>query len=129
MTIADSKYVSLTTFRRNGEPVHTPVWIAPLADGSAGFTTEVTSGKVKRIRNNPSVVLRPCTMRGVVAEGAEEIAATASVLLGDEAQSIERAIKAKYGFMVTLIGWGGAISRFVKRGEPEPDCVVHLRFD
>ena len=57
MAISDEKYVVLTTFRRNGDAVATPVWIVGLPDGTAGFTTEIDSGKVKRIRNNASVTL------------------------------------------------------------------------
>ena len=69
MPITDEKYVSFTTLRKNGTPVSSPVWIAPLGDGTAGFTTDATSGKVKRVRKNAQVTLRPCTSRGKVAPG------------------------------------------------------------
>ena len=69
MAITDEKYVLLTTFRRNGDGVATPVWIVALPDGTAGFTTEIDSGKVKRIVNNPSVTLQACSIRGSVRPG------------------------------------------------------------
>ncbi|NNC79410.1 MAG: PPOX class F420-dependent oxidoreductase, partial [Acidimicrobiales bacterium] len=48
MSIIDEKYLSLTTFRKNGEPKATPVWIVDLGNGTAGFTTASSSWKVKR---------------------------------------------------------------------------------
>jgi uncharacterized protein len=67
-TLAASKYVSLMTVRKNGNRVSTPVWIAPAADGRKILyvLTMVGAGKLKRIRNNPSVELAPCTFRGTV---------------------------------------------------------------
>ena len=56
-------YVSLTTFRKSGEEVSTPLWFA-LADGRLYATTPRDSGKMKRIRNNPRVRLTPCNARG-----------------------------------------------------------------
>ena len=50
MSIADEKYIALTTFRRDGTPVSTPVWIVALDEpGTAGFWTSSGSGKAKRI--------------------------------------------------------------------------------
>lgn len=60
------KYVELTTFRKNGVPVRTPVWIGA-GNGDLVVFTAPDSGKVKRIRNNPSVELAPCDRRGGVA--------------------------------------------------------------
>lgn len=57
------KYIRLTTFRKSGEPVATPVWFA-FHDGRLHITTDADSGKMKRIRNNPRVLISPCNMRG-----------------------------------------------------------------
>lgn len=51
-----SNVALLTTFRRNGQGVDTPVGIR-LAEGKAYFTTWSTTGKVKRLANNPRVTL------------------------------------------------------------------------
>lgn len=56
-------YINLTTFRKNGEGVSTPIWFV-LHDGRLHATTEADSGKMKRIRNNPSVLLAPCNAWG-----------------------------------------------------------------
>lgn len=127
MGIADEQYVLFTTFRRSGAAVSSAVWIAPLPDGTAGFTTGATSGKVKRIRNNPSVTLCPCDMRGRVKPGAAAVSATATVLLGDDAQPITAAIKQKYRLMVTLMTVGYTVKGWFAKGEPEPDCAVQLQ--
>ncbi|MGB3683302.1 MAG: PPOX class F420-dependent oxidoreductase [Rubrobacteraceae bacterium] len=56
-------YINLTTFRKSGDPVSTPLWFA-LHEGRLHATTEPDSGKMKRIRNNPSVLLAPCNAWG-----------------------------------------------------------------
>ena len=58
--IASGKYVSLTTFRRNGSPVATPVG-ALVSDGVLYVLTPPDTGKVKRIRRNSIVGIAPCT--------------------------------------------------------------------
>lgn len=124
MDLASEKYVSLTTFRRNGKPVATPVWIAPISDGRYAFTTDPTSGKVKRVRNNPAVELRPCTMRGKVAPDAPMLTASARVVTESaDYRPVVDALKKKYGLQVTLIEWGGRIKQLVKRN-PDSDCAL-----
>jgi PPOX class probable F420-dependent enzyme len=75
---AAARYVSFTTFRRTGEPVATPVWIAPDGDELL-FVSEDPAGKLKRLRNNPAVELRPCSLRGEVSDGAPTWRGTATV--------------------------------------------------
>jgi PPOX class probable F420-dependent enzyme len=71
-------YVLLTTFRRTGERVSTPVWIG--RDGDALLvTTGGASGKVKRLAHNASVELTPCDRVGTVADGALTTIAHATV--------------------------------------------------
>src|SRR5579872_4234329 len=91
-----SKYVRLTTFRKNGEPVPTAVWAAPdrhRQDVLYVFTSK-SAGKTKRIRNNPRVELAPCTMRGRVT--GESIPAVARILPTDEVPTADRALTRKY---------------------------------
>jgi len=77
--LGKERFVSLTTYRRSGEPVSTPVWVA--SDGDAlVVTTPADSGKVKRLRHTPRVELRPCSRTGRVRDGAPPVAGTAQVL-------------------------------------------------
>ena len=55
--IADSKYVSLTTYKKDGTTKALPVWIADFGDGKVGFTTSSSSFKVKRILVQPGASL------------------------------------------------------------------------
>jgi PPOX class probable F420-dependent enzyme len=69
--LPQSTYVSLTTFRRTGAAVATPVWAAP--DGeSLVVWTRADSGKVKRLRHTSRVTVAPCDVRGRVLGPAVE---------------------------------------------------------
>jgi PPOX class probable F420-dependent enzyme len=78
LALAEERFISLTTFRRSGEPVSTPVWVG--RDGDALVVlTPAGSGKVKRLRSDARVEVRPCGRFGAVADGIEPLAATAQV--------------------------------------------------
>ena len=93
-------YARLTTYRRSGEPVPTPVWFAFLGDHVCVFT-DVESGKVKRIRNNPRVRLAPSNFRG--RPRGEEVGAEARVLDGGERETADRVLREKYGWRYRLV--------------------------
>ena len=94
--LAGGKYLNLETYRRTGTPVRTPVWFA--ADdqnpGSLFVYTELNAGKVKRIRNNSSVRIAPCNMRGTVK--GEWVAATARLVEGAESDRGHALLNRKY---------------------------------
>jgi uncharacterized protein len=125
MSIADEKYVSLVTFRKDGTPVPSPVWIVALPDGSAGFTTEDGSGKVKRIRNNSRVTLQACSVRGAVKDGSPVVEATAEVVLGPAAAPVTAAIRRKYSLVSKLFKLGELWRKIRRKPEP-PVCAVRL---
>ena len=91
--IHGQRYVSLSTFRKNGAAVFTPIWFAE-DNGKLCLMTSSKSGKYKRIRNNPKVKIAPCTMRGKIT--GPEFAATARILKPEEFERVRRAINAKY---------------------------------
>jgi hypothetical protein len=95
--------VLLTTFRRDGAPVGTPVHIAVV--GSVAYIrTFEPSGKLKRMRRNNHVEIAPCTVRGRVT--GEPLRATVRILDGKEAAAAARALAAKYPFLHgRLIPW------------------------
>ncbi len=100
--LGHEKYVSFTTFRRSGEAVSTPVWIADLGDGAIGFTTAVETGKAKRLRHTDRVEVRPSDFRGRVRKSAPTRTGSARLVEGDDAERVRAAIKQKYGWMFTL---------------------------
>jgi PPOX class probable F420-dependent enzyme len=82
LVLADHRFVSLTTFRRSGAPVSTPVWVG--RDGeSLVVLTPVGSGKVTRLRHDPRVQLRPCGRFGAVEEGVAAVPGTAEIREAD----------------------------------------------
>ncbi len=93
-----AKYISLTTFRRDGTPVPTPVWL--VRDGEAlVVTTQGSSGKVKRIRANPDVLIAPCDARGRLK--GEQVAGVAALQDPAETERITGLVRRRYG----LLGW------------------------
>jgi len=90
----------LTTFRRDGTPVQTPVSIA--VDGDHAFIrTWDTAGKVKRIRNNPEVTIAPCTARG--RPTGASIPAHARILTGEESAHAGRLLAGKHPILHGLL--------------------------
>src|SRR5580704_16968576 len=61
--VAEATYVRLTTFRRDGTPVATPVNIVVVGE-TAFFRTWHVTGKAKRIRHTPRVEIAPSNFRG-----------------------------------------------------------------
>ena len=91
--IAGQKYISLTTFRKTGVGVPTPVWFGE-DNGKLFVMTRSDMGKSKRIRNNPQVKVAPCTMSGKVT--GEQFPATARILPPEEHKRARAAINRKY---------------------------------
>jgi PPOX class probable F420-dependent enzyme len=91
--IKGQKYVSLTTFRKNGHAVATPVWFGEESD-KLYVMTRSDSGKFKRIRNNPQVRVAPCTIRGKIT--GPEFAAAVRLLPVDDWPRARKTIEKKY---------------------------------
>jgi uncharacterized protein len=97
--LGDEKYILLTTFRRDGTPVSTPVWSVSLDGGRIGFWTSSGSGKAKRLAHTDRVTVTPCDARGRVKPGAAAVEATARLVTGAELEEIRKRIVGKYGLM------------------------------
>ena len=91
--IQSQKYISLSTFRKSGVAVPTPVWFGEEGD-KLYVKTRSDSGKYKRIRNNPQVRVAPCTIRGKI--NGPEFAATARILPTDDWSHAQGLIEKKY---------------------------------
>ena len=119
-----STYVSLTTFRRTGVPVATPVWAAP--DGESLIVwTRADSGKVKRLRHTTRVTVAPCDIRGRVqgpaVEGAAEFVAP------DEWPRALAALRRAYGLRFQLGYVSGRLwTRLTKPGT-ERHAIIRVR--
>jgi PPOX class probable F420-dependent enzyme len=93
--IGRSRYVSLTTYRRDGTAVATPVWLAVDA-GELFIVSDADAWKVKRIRRNASVVVTVCDIRGRIAPGALTAKGEARILDDAGTQAVRTLIARKY---------------------------------
>lgn len=116
--LGEQKYVRLTTFRRDGTPVATPVWQVRDGDHLLVITNGRT-GKVKRLRHTPRVLLAPCDPRGRVKPGTAEVEGSAELFTDlPEIERLAALLKGRYGFMYTVAGWMNRL-----RGLPFTDGV------
>ena len=119
--IATSKFVSLGTYRKSGQLVATPVWIA-LDGDELVVTTERSTGKVKRLRLNSQVTLQPCSRMGRVEPDAVTVVARAGV--DEDVERANGALAAKYGLQFgAILG----VERFVRRMQGRPGERVIVR--
>ncbi|PXW35556.1 PPOX class F420-dependent oxidoreductase [Nocardia sp. 348MFTsu5.1] len=106
-----AKYVRLTTFRKDGTPVATPIWAA--LDGEALLMWTVSdSWKVKRLRRNTAVIVQACDMRGKQTFGPP-VKGTATVLDSEGTDHAREVIIKKYGIM----GWLTVKGSLLRRGK------------
>ncbi len=112
----DHKYISLETFKKNGEGIKTPVWFAAdpridLSEDGALFYiyTIGNTGKVKRIRNNGHVKIAPCTMKGVPL--GEFVDAKAEIVTGEVASQGMKLLNKKYFPLKQILSFFALFSR------------------
>ena len=123
-----AKYVSFTTFKRDGSPVATAVWLAPFEGGYA-FTTGADSYKVRRLRNNPAVTVAVCDVRGRVKPGTTTHTGRAEVLDPETSAQVEAAIKRKYLLAWSVMFGPVHVARKVLRRPGPPAAAVKFVLD
>lgn len=119
MALSDERYLLLTTFRRDGTPVATPVWAVKLDGDEVGFWTSSGSGKAKRLAHTVRVTVAPCDARGRLKKGAVPVDATARVVSGSEYDAIRQRVVAKYGFQTKITKLVGTLLG-IARGKRVP---------
>jgi PPOX class probable F420-dependent enzyme len=118
------RYINLATFRKNGNEVRTPVWVAG-ANNTLYVFSEAAAGKVKRINNNGKMSIAACDVRGKVS--SDWIKGTARIVTeAAEIETMYRAFDQKYGWQMRLLNFMARLSgRINKRAiialEPEND--------
>lgn len=100
--LASGKYLSLTTFRRDGTPVATPVWHVREGE-TLRVITQADSGKAKRLRNDGRVLLAPCDARGTLK--GTQVEGTATLEDPAETERTAQLIEARYGLLGKLLMW------------------------
>jgi len=119
--LAAEPYISLTTFKRDGTPVSTPVWVAG-TDGRLLVHSAADTWKVKRIRRDGHVRVAPCgatgKVRGEALEGVARIRTDTARVEALEAR--------KYGLTYRLIGTFRAIARRLRREAPPESVTIEI---
>ena len=99
--LAEHKYINLETYRKNGNPVSTPVWFM-IDNGLVYIVTSADTGKIKRLRNNSSVRVMPSGFRG--ERKGDWIGGKARLAEGAEAERAIQLRKKRYGLQARLAG-------------------------
>lgn len=106
--LQNQTYMNLTTYRKSGVAVTTPVWFAQEGDKLYVFTAG-ESGKVKRIRNNGTVEVAPCNASGKPLGASQS--AIARLLSPEEGKRADAIVTRKYGWQKRIFGLVGMIRR------------------
>ena len=97
---SSQKVISLESYKKNGAPVQTPVWLVEDA-GTIYVRTDAKTWKAKRIRKNPAVRIAPSNMRGAIL--GSWVKGEAHFVEGEEANHILNLFKKKYGIIGRII--------------------------
>jgi PPOX class probable F420-dependent enzyme len=115
-SLTDERYVSITTFRRDGTPASTPVWVVSDDPHRLLVATGAGTWKVKRIKRDPHVRVAGCNARGKVH--GEAVDAVAHLV--DERPLVRRLQHEKYGWQMRLLeGASGLWLRVTRKPRPE----------
>lgn len=113
------RFLSVTSFKRDGTGVATPVW--SVSDGSRLFAfTDLHSPKVWRIRRSPHVLVAPCRVDGKprgepVAAHAEVLSATADL------ECVQKLLLARYKISYRVVMLFYRLRRRVRGKRTVPD--------
>jgi uncharacterized protein len=102
-TLSGNAYINLETYKRNGQPIATPVWFTIDHDNKMIYViTRTQTGKVKRLRNNSKVRIVPCGMRG--QPKGEWLNGRATFASAEQQQIALKQRNKKYGLKARLSG-------------------------
>jgi uncharacterized protein len=117
--------IALTTFRKTGQRVVTPVWFA-ISLGTIYVETHADAGKLKRLRHTARVTLAPCTYSGKVTGSLSE--GHARILTeSEERTAASAALAKKYGVMRNLFHFVRTTLRMFQRKAKV--AVVYIAID
>ena len=126
--IERAQYVALTTFRRNGIGVATPVWFASDRDKLYLYSA-VDAGKMKRVRATGKVSVVPCDLKGQVAAGAVPHLGSAVELPADRGDFVHGLLNRKYGWKKHTMEFFMAIPEKLRLRKVSVDGFVEITLD
>ncbi|HEX5859617.1 MAG TPA: PPOX class F420-dependent oxidoreductase [Microbacterium sp.] len=103
------RFLSVTSFKRDGTGVATPMWF--VSDGRRLFAlTDRHSAKVRRIRREPRVLVAPCRasgkLRGVPVSAYAEVLTSVA-----ELDHVQKLLLRRYGISYRLVMLGYRLGR------------------
>jgi uncharacterized protein len=123
--LATERYISLTTFKRDGTAVSTPVWVVSDDGRRLLVWTGPSTWKVKRIRRDPRVRVAACDMRGKVR--GEPFDGTARLLGPSAGPLVQRLLREKYAFTKrALDAFNGLLRKLTRKPEPPAEYIEIL---
>lgn len=120
------QYVVLTTFRRNGTAVPTPIWFA-IHEGRLYGYSDGEAGKVKRIRATGRVEVAPCTVRGKVTGPA--VPGMAVIIDEERGPFVHGLLNAKYTWKKRIFEAGGRALELARLHKSGPEAFFEVQFD
>ena len=122
--LAGEKYISLTTFKRDGTPVATPVWVVSDDGRRLLVWTGPETWKVKRLRRNPRVLVAASDLRGRTR--GESYEGVGRLLDIPQGSIVEPLLDRKYGVTRRLLGVFNKLVRVVTLKQPEPSAYIEI---
>jgi PPOX class probable F420-dependent enzyme len=124
VVLARERYLSVTTYRRDGRAVATPVWFA--LDGTRILVwPNAASGKAKRVRANGRAAVAPCDVRGRTKRAPVD--ARASLLPAGEFARANRILSAKYRLLKPLAELWMALGALARRTPRQAGVFIELQ--
>jgi PPOX class probable F420-dependent enzyme len=124
-TLANERYISLTTFKRDGRTASTPVWVVTDDGRRLLVWTGAGTWKVKRIRRDPRVRVAASDGRG--RERSEAVDATARLLGPDAGAIVQPLLRKKYGLLKrTLDAFNGLVRVLSRRPKSAAEYIEIL---
>jgi PPOX class probable F420-dependent enzyme len=123
--LAGERCIALTTFRKNGQAVMTPVWFTTRL-GTIYVETQGNTGKLKRLRHTPRVTFAPCTFSGKIT-GADCEGYARIVTAPEESAAAAAAFAKKYGVMRDLFQSIRSVRRRLRRKAEVVDVYIAIQ--
>jgi len=122
--LADEKYISLTTFKQDGTPVATPVWVVSDDGQRLLVWTGPRTWKVKRLHRNPRVIVTASDFRGRTR--GESYEGVGRLLDIPQGSLVEPLLNQKYGITRRLLNAFNRLVRVVTRKQSEPAAYIEI---
>ena len=122
--LAGEKYISLTTFKKDGTAVATPVWVVSDDGRRLLVLTGPQTWKVKRLRRDPRVIVAASDYRGRMR--GESFEGVGRLLDIPQGSLVEPLLDQKYGLARRLLGVFNRLVRVVTRKKQEPAAYIEI---